>query len=272
MSSNSKIGQLIGAEFVGTILVMLGGPGLLILGGDLSPLAIAFGFGVSMALAVGVIGAVANPMFSLALWMARAIPRRELFTDLAGQFLGGIAGAFMIFSLNGLHRYADGTNGWSTRSAAAPGVDLGIASGPFAELGVVFAAELLVATLLVVIVLAAIRSDAPTGTAAGFIGAAYGLASLFLLQISGAGVNPARSLGAAIFAHTDPSALAQVWLFILVPIVAALAGVFVWLGLDEATIDDTVFDNTLLETATDRVLGEPDAQPAPMPPPKPGGS
>ena len=91
---------------------------------------------------------------------------------------------------------------------------------------------------------------------AAFTGAAYALGTLFLLDISGAGMNPARSLGSAIFADTDPNALGQVWVFIVVPIAAAFAGMLVWLAIDDATIDDTIFDDTVLEDVSDRVTGD----------------
>ncbi len=89
--SDSSTGRLVAAEFVGTAIVMLGGPGLMIVGGDdIGTLGVALGFGVSIAIAIGVIGAVANPMFSLALWFSRGITGRELFADWVGQFVGGV--------------------------------------------------------------------------------------------------------------------------------------------------------------------------------------
>ena len=55
--SESSTGRNVAAEFVGTTIVMLGGPGLLVLGGDdLGPLGVALGFGLAMAISIGVIG------------------------------------------------------------------------------------------------------------------------------------------------------------------------------------------------------------------------
>lgn len=238
--SESSVGRLVATEFVGTIIVMLGGPGLIILGSpSIGPLGIALGFGVSTAIAIGVIGAVANPMFSLALWFARAITTREATADWVGQFLGGVAGGALIFGLNDSDRITSGVNGWDH-------------SG-FGELGVVMAAELLLGTIAVVVVLASIKQQRSNAAVAAFTGGAIALGTLFLLEISGAGMNPARSLGVALFADTDPNALGQVWAFIVVPIVAAFVGLLIWLAIDEATIDETVFDDTVLETAADRV-------------------
>ena len=95
--SEHSTGRLVAAEFVGTTIVMLGGPGLMILGsGSIGPLGVALGFGVSIAIAIGVIGAVANPMFSLALWFSREITTREAVADWVGQLLGGIFGVLIV--------------------------------------------------------------------------------------------------------------------------------------------------------------------------------
>jgi aquaporin Z len=117
---------------------------------------------------------------------------------------------------------------------------------------------LVLGVVAVVVLLSAISQQQTNGAVAAFTGAAYALGTLFLLEISGAGINPARSLGVAIFSDTDPNALGQVWAFIAVPIVAAFAGTLVWLVIDEATIDDTVFDDSVLEDLTDAVTGDDD--------------
>ncbi len=255
--SESSTGRNVAAEFVGTTIVMLGGPGLIVLGGDdIGPLGVAVGFGLAIAISIGVIGAVANPMFSLALWFSKGITTREALGDWGGQLLGGIFGAALIFGLNDTTRYAAGTNGWEPTDSVDAGVDLGIHLTGFSELGVVIGAELVLSTLVVVVLLSSISQQRGNAAMAAFTGAAYALGTLFLLDISGAGMNPARSLGAAVFADTDPNALGQVWVFIVVPIVAAFAGMLVWLAIDDATIDDTVFDDTILEDISDTVTGD----------------
>ncbi len=238
--SDSSVGRNIAAEFVGTTIVMLGGPGLIVLGsGSIGPVGVALGFGISVALAIGVIGAVANPMFSLALWFSKGITTGEAGADLIGQFLGAVFGGALIFGLNDTDRITRGVNGWDH-------------SG-FAELGVVMAAEFVLATIVVVVLLSSISQQRSNSAMAAFTGAAYAMGTLFLLDISGSGMNPARSLGAAVFADTDPNALAQIWLFVLVPAVAAFAGTLVWLAIDDATIDDTVFDDTVLDDLVDEI-------------------
>lgn len=238
-----------GAEAVGTALVVLGGPGLLLFGGpDLGTLGAAVGFGASLAIAIGVLGAVANPMFSLALWFARAITLRDAIGDWIGQFVGGIAGAAILWGLSDTDRLTIGVNGWQPDDTVFPGVDL---TSPFAGLGVVIAAELVFGVILTIVLLSSIKQQRSNAAMAAFVGGTNVVATLFLLNVSGAGVNPARSLGMAIFADTDPNALGQVWVFIVVPVLAAVGGLLVWLAIDEATIDDTVFDDTVLESVSD---------------------
>jgi aquaporin Z len=121
---------------------------------------------------------------------------------------------------------------------------------------VVLAAELVLGTIAVIVLLSSIAQQRSNAAMAAFTGGAVALASLFLLGISGVGINPARSLGAAVFADTAPNALGQVWVFVLVPIGAAFAGTLLWLMIDDATIDDTIFDDTFLEDAADAVTGD----------------
>ena len=246
-------GQLIAAEFVGTTIVMVGGPGLIVLArDDPSRLELALGFGLATAIAIGVIGAVANPMFSLALWFARAITGRELGLDVIGQLAGAVFGGAVLFALNDADRFAGGVNGYDPGDVEE-GIDLGFNLSGFSDLGVVMAAELLFGVIVVAVLLAAVREHRSNASVAAFTGAAVALAALFLHGISGVGINPARSLGMAIFADTDPNALGQVWLFVVVPIVAAFSGMLVWLAFDESTVDDTVFDDTPLDDLSDAV-------------------
>lgn len=255
--SETSAGRNIAAEFVGTTIVMLGGPGLLVLGSDdIGTLGVALGFGLATAISIGAIGAVANPMFSLALWFSRGITRRELLTDWAGQFLGALFGGALLFGLNGMSRYATGTNGWEPSDDVALGVDLGINPTGFGELGVVLAAELVLGAMVVIVLLSSISQQRTNAAMAAFTGGAVAMAAMFLLGISGVGINPARSVGAAVFADTVPNALGQVWVFVLLPIASAFVGTLVWLLIDDATIDETVFDDTFLETAADKITGD----------------
>ena len=242
------VGRNVAAEFVGTTLVVLGGPGLIVLGRDTSKLEFALGVGLATAISIAVIGAVANPMFSLALWFARAIRGGELLFDWLGQLLGALFGALVLFGLNDADRFVTGVNGWQPGDSVPPGVDLDLHVTGWANLGVVAGAELLVCTLIVVVLLSAIREQPSNAVSGAFVGGAMTLGALFLFPISGAGLNPASSLAIAIFADTDPNALGQVWLFVVVPLLASFAGLLVWLAFSEATMDETILDETFVDT------------------------
>ena len=230
----------VGSEMIATIVLMLAGPGLIVLGpAHISTLAVALAFGAALAIAIGVIGAVANPALSLALLIVREISPRELVEDWVGQFAGGMIGAAIIWGINDQARSALGGNGWD--------------GGGYSELGSVIAAELVFSIIVVVVLLSAISNGLSTAAIAGFTGLASTVGMLVLLGISGGGMNPARSLGSAIFTDTDPNALGQVAVFIIVPLVAAVAAVFIWLAIDDAEVDDTMFDETFVDSLGDTI-------------------
>ncbi len=232
----------VATELVATTLVVLAGPGSVVLSqGRIGALGFAISIGVAMAVAIGVIGAVANPAFTLAMLMSRMISVREAVGDWVGQVAGGVLGAALVFGIDDLTRFSDGANGW----------DRDVYPG----LGSVLAAELVFGVVIVVVVLSATSRAMTTSAIGAFTGATYGLANLVLFHVDGGGLNPARSIGWAIFSDTDPSALGQLWAFVLVPLVAAVAAVFVWLAIDDAVVDDTVFDDTFVDDLGDRVAG-----------------
>ena len=227
----------IGTELVATALLMLAGPGLIVLSsGPVDTLSVALAFGAAVAIAIGVLGAVANPALSLALTVVREISPAQLVQDWIGQFAGGVVGAAVIWGINDQTRSSVGGNGWDLAS--------------FSELGSVIAAELVFTVVVVVVFLSSISQGLSKAAIAAFTGLAYAVGTLVLLGISGAGMNPARSLGSAIFTDTNPSALGQVVVFIIVPLVAAVAAVFIWLAIDDADVDDTLFDGTFVDDVT----------------------
>ncbi|MFN3256844.1 MAG: MIP/aquaporin family protein [Ilumatobacter sp.] len=221
-------------ELVGTLVVMLAGPGVLVLSdGRVTDLGAAVAFGAGLALAIGVIGAVANPAFTLALLLVREISPRNAVSDWIGQLAGGVLGAAIIWAINDQTRVAVGSNGWDR--------------GGYRELGSVIAAELVFSVIIVVVLLSTISQGYSTAAIASFTATAYALGHLVLIGLDGGGLNPARSIGSAIFSDADPSPLGQLWVFVVVPLVGAGAAVFVWLLIDDAEIDDTLFDDTLID-------------------------
>ena len=113
--------------------------------------------------------------------------------------------------------------------------------------------EIVFTALLVFVVLSTTgRRFAP-----GFGGLAAGitlaLIHLVTIPVDNTSVNPARSIATAIFADTSPSAISQLWVFIIFPLIGAVVGVFVWLLVDEATLESTMLDTDMLRRTRDTI-------------------
>ena len=140
VSADTSLSRNVATEMAGTTLLMLAGPGALVLSnGSISEFGVAAVFGIAMAVSIGVIGAVANPMFTIALLIVREISMREAVGDWAGQLLGGVLGGALIYGINDLQRSPVGANGWDH-------------SG-FNGLGSVMAAELIFGAMVVAVLL-----------------------------------------------------------------------------------------------------------------------
>jgi len=210
------------AEFVGTATLVLFGCGSAVLAGDnVGQLGIAFAFGlaiVAMAYGIGPIsGCHVNPAVSLGAFVAGRLSLREMFIYWAAQALGAIAGAGVLYSIASggpnfaMGEWALGSNGWG------PGY-LGEYS-----LQAAFAFEVVATFLFLVVILGSTQERAPAAFAGLSIGLTLTVIHIIGIQVTGVSVNPARSLGPALFAQGE--ALAQLWLFIVAPLIGAgLAG------------------------------------------------
>ncbi|MBP6689204.1 MAG: aquaporin [Hyphomonadaceae bacterium] len=217
------------AEFIGTFTLVLLGCGSAVLAGFgvIGQDGIAWAFGlaiVAMAYGIGpVSGCHINPAVSFGAWTAGRMPTGEMLGYWVAQCLGAIVGAGVLFLIaSGAPDYslADGLgqNGYGLRDAVtnqgSPG-DYSLMSGAIFEV---------VATFIFVVVILGVtqRSAAPQ-----FAGLAIGLTLTAIhivgIQVTGVSVNPARSLGPAIWVGLP--ALMQLWLFIAAPMLGAgLAG------------------------------------------------
>jgi len=208
------------AEVFGTFCLVFIGCGSVVLGGfgDLIPsggaLAIAFAFGiavVAMAYAIGPIsGAHLNPAVTLGAFLAGRLPAKDVAPYMIAQVVGGIIGALVLWII--ASGDADGApanlaaNGWSTYSTSAA-----------------FLAEV-VATFVFVMVILGVTSEKHMTVLAGLaIGLTLVAIHIVFIAVTGTSVNPARSIGPALF--SGGAAIAQLWLFIVAPLVGgALAG------------------------------------------------
>lgn len=207
------------AEFLGTALLVLIGVGSAVAGLKTGgPVVVALAFGLvllALAYALGpVSGCHVNPAVTLGVLLARGISATEAAGYWAAQFAGGIAGAAVLKLLvSGFGGVTDQTGSLGANNY-----------GTTISLGGAFVLEgLLTFVFVTVILLVTGRAAAP-----GFAGLAIGLtlAAVHMVGIplTGTSVNPARSLGPALFNGGVP--LQHVWLFIVAPLVGgAIAAV-----------------------------------------------
>ncbi|MDJ1132256.1 MIP family channel protein [Streptomyces iconiensis] len=214
--------QPLAAEFLGTLLLVFFAVGAAVLAGEyIGTLGIALAFGftlLALAYSIGPIsGAHVNPAVTLGMLLARRIDLEMAVKYWIAQIVGGIAGAALLFlvakQVPGLQTSETfGSNGFGDRSA----LHINAAGA--------FIAELVLTFLLVYVVLAVTHKVAVVGFDGLPIGIALATIHLIGIPVTGTSVNPARSIGPAIFA--GGAALTQLWMFIVAPLVGgALAAV-----------------------------------------------
>jgi aquaporin Z len=208
------------AEFVGTFTLVLFGCGTAVVSGkEVGHLGIAFAFGLSllaMAYGIGpVSGCHINPAVSLGVFTAGRMTANDLGGYIVGQVLGGIAAAGVLAiiatGVAGGYDIASsglGQNGWGA----------GYQGGYALSSAMVF--EFVATLLFVIVILGSTQGGAPTQMAGLAIGISLVAIHIFGISITGVSVNPARSLGPAIF--VGGKAIAQVWMFLLVPSIAGI--------------------------------------------------
>ncbi|MDO8732507.1 MAG: MIP family channel protein [Actinomycetota bacterium] len=191
-----------------------GGPGNGIVG-----VALAFGLVLlGIAYAFGpVSGAHVNPAVTLGMLLGRRMPAGEAVAYWVAQFAGAIAAGAMLKLFVSSFGVTDYTGGLGTNSYDNGNIDMG---------GAFLLEVILTAAFVLVILLVTERVAAP-----GFAGIAIGLTLTLVhlvgIPLDGTSVNPARSLGPALFAGGE--AMSQVWLFIVAPLVGSVVAVIIWM-------------------------------------------
>lgn len=216
------------AEFIGTFWLVLGGCGSAVLAAafpdvGIGLLGVSFAFGLTvltMAYAIGHIsGCHLNPAVSIGLWMAGRFPANKLLTYIAAQVLGGIVGAGVLYLI------ASGKADFSLANGFASN-GFGAHSPGGYSLMACLVTEVVMTMMFLLIILGATDSRAPQGLAPIAIGLGLTLIHLISIPVTNTSVNPARSLGVAVY--VGDWALAQVWLFWVAPIVGAMLGAVIY--------------------------------------------
>ena len=232
----------LGAEFIGTFWLVLGGCGSAVLaanfGGDGNPLGIGL-LGVSLAFGLTVLtGAYAlghisgghfNPAVSFGLWAGGRFSAKDLLPYIVAQTLGAIFAAWILFQI------ASGTAGFvidNTSAGAFATNGFGAFSPGGYSMHAAFLCEVVLTAMFLVVILGATHKNASAGFAPIAIGLGLTLIHLISIPVTNTSVNPARSTGVALITGGEP--LSQLWLFWAAPIIGGVLGgvIYKWLGKD----------------------------------------
>ena len=201
-------------EFLGTCVLVLFGCGVAVLSGaDLIATSLAFGLSiVAIAYTIGkVSGCHVNPAVSFAMWIDKRISTKTLIGYIIAQVLGAVVASgllYLIFNSTTLI-------GVETLGANAYGDLVG---SDITMLGALIT-EIILTFVFVLAVLGVTRDEKHSNIAPIVIGLALVLVHLFGINLTGTSVNPARSIGPALFAGGEY--LSQLVIFIIGPIVGA---------------------------------------------------
>lgn len=214
------------AEMIGTMVLVIMGCGSAIFAGDMAgavssgvgTLGVALAFGLSVVAMAYTIGSVSgchiNPAITLGVLLSGRMKGKEAGMYMLFQVIGAIIGSAILYLLvsTGSH------NGPTTTGANSFGDGMMLQA---------FIAEAVFTFIFVLVVLGSTDSDKGAGNLAGLaIGLTLVLVHIVCIPITGTSVNPARSIGPALFQGGE--ALSQLWLFIIAPFVGAALSAGVW--------------------------------------------
>lgn len=230
--SEVRSSRILTAEAIGTFVLMLAGPGSAVLatgafleGGSIGVLGVSLAFGLAlltMAYAIGSIsGCHINPAVTLGLIVARKLDPATAPVYLAGQLIGGVLGGAAIWGIAAGARGGftpDVTNfavnGWGQLSPGGFGF------------GSMVVTEIVMTAILVFVVLSTTRRAFPPAAGGLAVGMVLTLIHLVSIPVTNTSVNPARSIGVAVFA--GGGALTQLWAFVVFPLLGGAIGALLW--------------------------------------------
>lgn len=207
------------AEFIGTFVLVFFACGTAVVVGCNSAFgtgylltALAFGLViVAMAYSIGnVSGCHINPAVSIAMLVAKKLSPKDFIGYVAAQFLGAIAGAGLLKVMT---------------EPMWPGNGLG-ANGIYENAGLSIVIEIILTFVFVFAILGVTSKPQNSSVAGIVIGLTLTLVHILGISFTGTSVNPARSFGPALLAGGD--ALANVWVFIVAPLVGGVLAALVY--------------------------------------------
>lgn len=203
------------AEAIGTFALVFAGAGAIITdsqrGGALGAVGVGLVFGLVILAAIAALGHVSgahfNPAVSVSFWLTRHLPGREAATYVVAQVAGALAAALLLWVV------------WPDRPA-----DLG-ATVPSIAVGRALLLEAVMSALLMLVIISVATDTRAVGPPAAIaIGATVALDAMFGGPLTGASMNPARSLGPAIVSGR----MTDLWIYIAGPVLGAAAGALVY--------------------------------------------
>ena len=198
------------AELIGTFVLVFSGTGAVVIDsvshGAVTHVGVALTFGLvvmAMIYAVGdVSGAHLNPAVTLGFWFARQFPLLSIPFYVLSQFCGAMAASLLLRAM-----FGPGTLG-STQPAGSPLQ--------------AFVLEVVLTAMLMFVILGVASGSKEKGLLAGVaIGGVIAFEAAFAGPISGASMNPIRSLAPALVSGT----LSHLWVYLVAPVVGAFVGV-----------------------------------------------
>jgi aquaporin Z len=199
------------SEFIGTFTLVFAGTGAIVIndvsGGAVSHVGVAMSFGLvvmAMIYTLGDIsGAHLNPAVTLGFFAARRLERTLVLPYISSQFAGAIVASVVLFVLFPQHSTLGGT----------------VPAGSNAQSLVL---EGILTCILMFVILGVSTAEKEKGITAGIaVGSVVGLEALFAGPISGASMNPARSLAPALVSGN----LGALWIYLIAPVLGALVAV-----------------------------------------------
>ena len=213
------------AELIGTmVLVLIGCGSAVIAGGNIGFLGISFAFGVAVLVMVYTIGPISgchiNPAITISMFVIGKINLKDTAFYVLFQIIGAIIGAGILYLI------AIGVDGYSVAANGLGQNGYGIHSpGKYSMVSGIIA-EVAFTALFLFVILGSTHKNAPVGFAGIAIGLTLFLIHIVVIPITGTSVNPARSIGPALFVGGD--AIGQLWVFIVAPIVGGIIGALKW--------------------------------------------
>jgi len=200
-------------------------------------LGISFAFGITVMMMVYAIGPISgchiNPAITIAMLVAKKINMKDAVAYIVVQFIGAtLASALLLAIATNSNWYDQATNGLGQNGFGDDYL------GGFGMLAAIIA-EIVLTFFFLIVIFGSTHKKAPAGFAGIAIGFSLFVIHLVGIPITGTSVNPARSFGpAVVMAIEDTTALKELWVFLVAPVVGAVLAAFVWMYLLEPKSDE----------------------------------